>query len=42
MDESGQTIYEGSARIQDNEPPGLLYTYTTDGIVSFELGMEQY
>jgi hypothetical protein len=39
---SDTTVYEGSAQISDDEPPGLLYTYTTDGITSFDPGMEHY
>ncbi|PNF34960.1 hypothetical protein B7P43_G15616, partial [Cryptotermes secundus] len=33
---SDSPVYEGSEQISDNEAPGLLYTYTTDGIVSFD------
>jgi hypothetical protein len=39
---SDSPVYEGSAQISDNEPPGLLYTYKTDGIISFDPGMEHY
>jgi hypothetical protein len=39
---SDSTIYEGSAQISDDKPPGLLYTYKTDGIASFDPGMEHY
>jgi hypothetical protein len=35
-------MYEGSKRILDNESPGLLYTYKTKGIISFDPGMEHY
>jgi hypothetical protein len=39
---SDSPVYEGSAQIADNEPPGLLYTYKTDGIISFDPGTEHY
>jgi hypothetical protein len=34
------SIYEGNAQISDNESPGLLYNYNTDGIISFDPGMD--
>lgn len=39
---SDSPVYEGSEQISDNEAPRLLYTYTTDGIISFDPGMEHY
>lgn len=39
---SDSPVYEGSAQISDDEVPGLLYTYETDGIISFDPGMEHY
>jgi hypothetical protein len=39
---SDSPIYEGSAQISDDEPPGLLYSYKTNGIASFDPGMEHY
>jgi hypothetical protein len=35
----GSSMYEGSAQISDDESPGLLYTYKTDGITNFDPGM---
>ncbi|XP_033610358.1 uncharacterized protein LOC111871971 isoform X2 [Cryptotermes secundus] len=33
---SDSPVYEGNARISDDEDPGLLYTYETEGITSFD------